>query len=144
MIKKQTKIDDITLTYYVLGKGRPVLFPHGGRIRALTHKNNLELLAKKYLVIAPDMPSHGDSDTPKKIWSFIDFANFFDKFLNELKLKNVTVIGYSFGGGVAFNLAAISKDVSKLILVNAAGQGSYGKSDFVINIQRLYFYLTSP
>ncbi len=142
--KNKISIDGLQIVYYTIGKGPSILFLHGGRTRALTYKKNLVLLSQKYFVIAPDIPLFGDSDIPKEEWSFTNFAHLFDKFLKKLKLKNVIVIGYSFGGGIAFNLAAMNKDVSKLILVNTADQASPRESELSKLIHRILFYSIRP
>src|SRR5438045_176580 len=83
------------VTYYKFGHGKPLLFLHGGRVRALTFRKLLQHLAQEYTVIAPDIPGYGDSETPKGVWSFTDYAAFFDAFLRDLDLEKVTVMGYS-------------------------------------------------
>ncbi|HSW88527.1 MAG TPA: alpha/beta hydrolase [Candidatus Saccharimonadales bacterium] len=141
--KNIVNIHGLNLTYYTFGAGKPMLFLHGGRVRALTFKKNLELLAKNFFVIAPDIPGYGFSATPKDVWSFIDYAKFFDYFLSKLDLKNVTVIGYSMGGGIAYNMAGISKRLDKVVLINSSGMNikvHKVRSD----LKRLEFYLTHP
>jgi len=111
----------VKLRYFQSGQGKPVLFLHGAGSGAQTYQRNLELLSKKYLVIAPDLPCFGKSSVPKKIWDFLDYANFMNKFINSLELNNIALIGHSFGAGVALNLAVKNKKISKLILISPAG-----------------------
>ena len=130
--------DGITLNYITKGKGKPILFLHGGGLKALTYKKNLELLSKKYKVIAPDIPGFGNSSTPTKLWDFEDYANFFSKFIDSLNLKNIMIIGHSFGGGIAMNLATKNKRVSKLILIDSAGiapKHSLNKIIYLLHIE---------
>lgn len=143
--KHKVNINGLTVTYYQLGAGRPLLFLHGGRVRALTFKKMLRLLGRRYQVIAPDIPGYGGSQTPHESWSFTEYAQFFDDFLAQLRLKNVTLVGYSMGGGIALNLAAMSKRIAQLVLVDSAGQ----RSEQTIgnkhrDLQRLSFYLSHP
>ncbi len=49
-------IDGIRIRYFVCGAGKSLLFLHGGGLRAMTYRRNIELLAEKYTVIAPDIP----------------------------------------------------------------------------------------
>jgi len=113
--------DGISLKYITTGKGMPLLFLHGGGVSAFTYKNNFELLSQKYHVIAPDIPCFGESSIPNKLWDFEDFANFFSQFVDSLKLDEITLVGHSFGGGIALNLAPKNKKISKLILIDSAG-----------------------
>lgn len=118
------------MQYLSAGEGRPVLFLHGGGARANTYKETLELLAKQYFIIAPDIPCFGKSDVPSRPWNFLDYAKYFDQFIKALKLEEPILIGHSFGGGIALNLAVINRHVSRLILINSAGippQSSFKK-----------------
>jgi pimeloyl-ACP methyl ester carboxylesterase len=143
--KALLNIDGLCVTYYVIGQGKPLLFLHGGRVRALTFKKTLEELSKDYMVIAPDIPGYGDSSTPDKVWSYEDYGKYFNTFLKELNLKNVTVVGYSMGGGIALNLAGHSSLVKRLVLVDSAGTGLKPKSKHLLgDIRRLFFYVSHP
>jgi pimeloyl-ACP methyl ester carboxylesterase len=142
--KQTVTIDDHQLAYYKLGHGQPLLFLHGGRVRALTFRKVIAQLSKEYTVIAPDIPGYGDSETPKGMWSFTEYADFFDSFLRKLKIDNATVMGYSMGGGIAFSLAARSDRVSQLILIDAAGLPLLNTQQNHHDMRRLRFYLTHP
>jgi len=137
-------INDQQVAYWRQGKGQSVLFLHGGRVRARTFRKLLVNLAKEYEVIAPDIPGYGSSPTPKKVWSFVDYADFFDDFLAKLNLTNVIVIGYSMGGGVALNMAARSKRVSRLVLIDTSGLTLPEVKMSHHDLSRLWFYLSHP
>jgi len=137
-------LQGIKLRYYTLGSGKPLLFLHGGRVRALTFKKNLELLSKHFLVIAPDLPGHGESSTPDELWTFADYAKFFDLFLEQLKLHHVIVIGYSRGGGIALYLTEISDNISQAIFIDAAGVMRDAHKVLFSDLRRLFFYLIHP
>ena len=119
--EKFFEANGIKLKYITTGKGAPLLFLHGGGVTALTYKKNFELLAKKYHVIAPDIPCFGKSSIPSELWDFDDYANFFSKFVDSLKLGKIILIGHSFGGGIALNLASKNRKISKLILIDSTG-----------------------
>jgi len=142
--KQSITINNQQVTYYKLGHGKPLLFLHGGRVRALTFHKLITHLAKEYTVIAPDIPGYGDSETPKGVWSFTNYADFFDSFLRVLNVDAVTVMGYSMGGGIAFNLAARSDLVSQLILIDASGLPLLSAKPSHHDMRRLGFYLTHP
>lgn len=144
MHKNNIIIDNIKLSYYVIGSGKPILFLHGGKLRALSFKKALKTLGKSHKVIAPDIPGYGESSTPRNYWSFQDYAHFFMKFLNEAKIKDVTLIGYSMGGGIAYHLAALSPKIKKLILIDSAGIEQTDESDLYKDMHRLSFYILHP
>jgi len=60
------------------------LLLHGGGVCASTYTKNIELLAKKYQVIAPDIPCFGESSVPSEVWGFEEFANLFSHFIDDL------------------------------------------------------------
>ncbi|HTE22224.1 MAG TPA: alpha/beta hydrolase [Candidatus Limnocylindria bacterium] len=137
-------INGLDVAYYQFGHGTPLLFLHGGRVRALTFKRSLEQLSKRYTIIAPDIPGYGASATPKGEWSYSDYAVFFNSFLDKLELDDVTLVGYSMGGGIAFNLAAINSQVARLVLVDSSGLHAVNKRSNPHDLRRLSFYLKHP
>jgi pimeloyl-ACP methyl ester carboxylesterase len=144
MKKNKITLNGLKLIYYDLGQGKTILFLHGGRLRAVVFKKILTELSKHYRVIAPDIPGYGDSSTPPLPWSFTDYADFMFLFLKKLNLNDITVIGYSLGGGIALNLASKHKQINKLILVDSAGIEKQAISQLKIDFTRLLFYLASP
>jgi four helix bundle suffix protein len=113
--------DRVKIKYFETGEGESLIFLHGGGIRALTYKKCLDCLSKKYKVYAPDLPNFGGSSIPSKIWDFSDYANFLSEFIDSLPVKNVTILGHSFGGGIALHLANRNQKIKKVILANPAG-----------------------
>lgn len=111
----------VKLHYLKAGKGKPIIFLHGVILHAHTYDRLILKLAEQYLVIAPDMPGFGQSDVPGSVWSFIDYGKYFSQFIDSLNINDVTVIGHSFGGGVAVNIALMNRKVTKLILIDAVG-----------------------
>jgi pimeloyl-ACP methyl ester carboxylesterase len=68
-----------------------------------------------------DMPGFGGSPIPKKTFGIGDYAEVVIDFIDKLKLKNVVLIGHSFGGKIGTVVAAKSNKVRKLVLVGASG-----------------------
>jgi len=96
----------VRMRYFTAGSGQPLLFLHGGGVKAMTYRKNLELLAQRFYLIAPDIPPFGGSSMPPTIWDFNDYAKYFARFLDTLGYEHVTVIGHAYGGGIALCLAA--------------------------------------
>jgi pimeloyl-ACP methyl ester carboxylesterase len=113
--------DGLKLNYSIIGSGKPLLFLHGAIFSSKTYCEVIKLLAKKYQIIAPDLPCFGKSDVPREVWNFDDYADFLGKFISWLKIRDVVLVGHSFGGGVALRLAASNDRISKLILIDSAG-----------------------
>ena len=98
-----------------------ILFMHGAGLSASAYFECLEYLNTNYRVIAPNIPPFGWSTIPGDSWDLTDFAEYFNKFIEDQGLKNIILIGHSFGGGISANLANISDEIDYLILIDAVG-----------------------
>jgi pimeloyl-ACP methyl ester carboxylesterase len=103
------------------GSGRPVLVLHaaGG---AGAWNPYLELLSEHFDVLAPDHPGFGGSDELPEIRTVPQLAQHYVRLLDALGLDRVDVVGASFGGWVAAELAAaVPGRVERLVLMAPAG-----------------------
>jgi pimeloyl-ACP methyl ester carboxylesterase len=112
------------LTYTVAGSGEPLLLIHGlGGTRG-TWTSIMNSLATKYTVIAPDLPGHGDSDTPAGDYSLGAHATVMRDLLISLGHPSATVIGHSLGGGIALQFAyQFPERTHRLVLISSGGLG---------------------
>ena len=83
------------------------------------------LFCKDYLkkgnFLFVDFPPFGKSQTPAD-WTIFTYANMVISLCEHLGLKNLNLIGHSFGGRVAILLSVLCKSqVKKLMLVDSAG-----------------------
>ena len=84
----------------------------------------IDSLAKRYTVIAPDLLGHGLSDKPRADYSVGGYANGMRDLLTVLGIDRATVIGHSFGGGVAMQFAyQFPERTERLMLVASGGLG---------------------
>ncbi len=113
--------DKFKTVYYHGGTGRPLVFLHGGGVDASCYHKLLELLAERYMVIAPNLAGHGGSSSPAAAWEWNNYAAPITDLLRHLNVTGVVVVGHSFGGGVAAHLVAAGATVSKLVLIDSAG-----------------------
>ncbi len=81
-------------------------------------------LAADYDVIAPDLLGHGESAKPRGDYSLGAFASGMRDFLAVLDVPSVSVVGHSFGGGVAMQLSyQYPHLMDRLVLVGSGGLG---------------------
>lgn len=113
----------IQLTYYVSGKGHALLFLPGA-IKAEIYRKNIAYLAQTYKVIIPEVPGFGDSTVPQTVWGFTEYAEFFSAFMKEQQVSTFSVIGHSFGGGIALEMATMNRGINKMVLYGAMGVAS--------------------
>lgn len=116
------QVGGISVRYSDSGSGDPALLIHGlgGSIESWT--NNLPELEKSMRVIALDLPGFGLSDKPKMSYTIRFYRDFLARFLKELNLNQVSVVGSSLGGHVAAEMAIGMPDlVKRLVMISPPG-----------------------
>lgn len=104
------------------GTGHPVVLLHGWGASSATMALVHDDLAREYDVTAIDLPGHGRSGLPPDAWSTADFTSCVLAVLDRLRISRPHVLGHSFGGRIALDLAARHPQrVDKLVLVSSAG-----------------------
>ena len=107
--------------YYREGSGAPLVFLHGaGGLPAFTP--DLEALAKHFAVTAPLHPGFGTSGEEHLHEDVLALTLYAWDLLDALGIEQPILVGHSFGGMLAAEMAAIEpRRVKKLILVAPAG-----------------------
>ncbi len=112
-------------SYGVAGTGPTVVFLHGWGLSHRTYRHGLErLVGSGVRVVAPALPGFGGTaGLPGEALSLKGYAAWVAAFLRELGTEEpVTLVGHSFGGGVALRTAHDHPDlVGQLVLVNSIG-----------------------
>jgi pimeloyl-ACP methyl ester carboxylesterase len=110
--------------YRIAGSGPPVLLIHGICDSSRTWTGLLPELARRHTVIAPDLLGHGASAKPRADYSVAAYANGMRDLLGVLGIERVTLVGHSFGGGVAMQFAyQFPERTERLVLVSTGGVG---------------------
>jgi pimeloyl-ACP methyl ester carboxylesterase len=103
------------------GKGRPLLFLHAENGIEPAHAA-IDELAKAAHVIAPTHPGFGRSDIPNGMRTVDDLSYFYLDLLDQLDLRDVTLVGVALGAWIAAEIAVKSTArLSRLIMANAVG-----------------------
>ena len=124
--QKQVVVRDQLVTYYVWNEGgadKPtLLFLHGWRSEGRVWESVAkELVGLNMTLVAIDFPGFGKSEIPKKTFDLAEYSEIVLGFIEKLNLKNVILIGHSFGGRVSIKLASSHPQFSKMVLVDSAG-----------------------
>ena len=103
------------------GCGQIVIFLHPG-IGLFGAGSFFDVLAKRYEVVAPSHPGFGRSELPNWMSDIDDLAYFHLDLLRALDLRDVILVGSSFGGWIAAEMAVKSTErIAHLVLVDALG-----------------------
>jgi pimeloyl-ACP methyl ester carboxylesterase len=114
-------VDDIGIELIERGKGRPLLFLHP-EIGIERTAPVLDHLARGARLLAPSHPGFGRSELPRWMNTVEDLAYFYLDVLEALDLRDVTLVGVSFGGWIAAAVAVKSTErLSRLVLGNPIG-----------------------
>ena len=89
------------------GGGHPVVLIHGWPLSGESFKCNVPALQDAgYRVITYDRRGFGRSDKPRSGYDYDTLADDLHSLLTELDLRNVTLVGFSMGGGEVARYAA--------------------------------------
>ncbi|MBL8880656.1 MAG: alpha/beta fold hydrolase, partial [Phycisphaerales bacterium] len=123
----------ISLAYRELGQGTAIVLLHGSPGGRDDFSHLAPLLAESYRVIVPDLAGWGASQQ----WGIGDYgvaaqARYVLALLDELEIDSAHVVGFSWGGGVAIELATRAPPrVRSLSLYAAIGiQEGEGSGDY--------------
>ena len=114
----------VRLYYEEEGQGPPLLLIHGFGASTYTWRHIAPELALTHRVIAVDLKGFGQSDKPfDGHYSVFDQADLLARLIEDKDLRNLTLVGHSFGGGVALLLALEADErlkgrIAKLVLID--------------------------
>ena len=105
--------------FEIRGKGEPLVLLHGGLFTTELFGPVLTKLAENRKVIGIHLHGHGRTELGTRKINLIDIGRDLGVILPKLGLRQTDVMGYSFGGGAAFQLAAqYPALVRRLVLVS--------------------------
>lgn len=125
-----------------IGKGRPLLLLHGSEENHEIFDKQVAYFSSYYQVIVLDSRGHGRSDHGPDPLTFKQMTQDIVAVLNDLRLKSVSVIGFSDGGNLALYLAShYPEKVSKMILIGANFKAEGLKLSAWVQVKWQYRYL---
>lgn len=102
------------------GKGEPLLLLHGGLMSAGMFGPVFTKLAETRRVIGIDLHGHGHTALGNRSINIVDIGRDLAVVIQKLGLRQVDVVGYSFGGASALQLAFQHPAlVRRLVVVSA-------------------------
>jgi pimeloyl-ACP methyl ester carboxylesterase len=127
--RRMTDVRGVEQEMFEAGAGSPVLFLHPGRgLREAWPF--IEALSGKARVIAPSHPGFGKTSLPRWMNTVEDLAHHYLDLMDALDLRDVTVVGSSFGGWIAAALAIKpTSRITRLVLIDPVGVKFGGREE---------------
>ena len=117
---RTTVIDGLNLHYLTAGRGTPLILLHGYAETSLMWKPIIPTLARRFTVIAPDLPGIGDSGIPEDGLDMKSAAIRMHALVKSLGVHKADVVGHDIGLMVAYAYAAqFPAEVTKLVVMDA-------------------------
>jgi pimeloyl-ACP methyl ester carboxylesterase len=116
-------IGPVDVSYVERGRGRAYLLLHGGA-GPFSVAGFADLLAAigDAAVLVPTHPGFSATPRPDTLTSVRGLAALYVGLLDDLDLRDVTVVGNSIGGWIAAEMALLDSDrVARVVLVDAVG-----------------------
>ena len=93
-----------------------VVLIHGNMSSSVHWQTTMEDLEKDFTVYAPDLRGFGDSSYNSSFDSLKCLAEDLSEFVDLIGINNFSIIGWSTGGGVALELAALRPELVKKVI----------------------------
>ena len=114
------KINGLDLYYETHGTGRPLLLLHGGLMHGDTFGPVLPMLAEHHQVITVDLQGHGRTADIERPIDLRLMAGDIVALIDHLHLDKPDIVGYSLGGGVAYQVAFQHPEkIRRLVAISA-------------------------
>lgn len=111
-------VNGLKMYYEVYGEGKPIILLHGSYMSIpLNWSHIIPLLAKDRKVIVTEMQGHGRTRDIARELSYEGMADDVSGLLKHLKIDSSDVLGYSMGGGVAFQVAVRHPEQVRRLIV---------------------------
>ena len=124
--KNSVELNNIIINYSDVGEGDILLLIHGFASSTYTWRYVEKHFIAKYRIISIDLKGFGFSSKPSdEKYSIHDQSEIVIKFMEELELSGVTIMGHSYGGAVALAsfISARDKDqdlIKRIVLIDSA------------------------
>lgn len=126
IIKQKVAAIDLAYDEYGQEHNQTILFLHGFAESKHTWRFLINDLSKEYHLIMLDLKGFGESPKVEDdAYSVYDQAKYVQQFIASKNLKDITIVGRSFGGGVSLVLALMQNEglmpqyIDRMVLINS-------------------------
>lgn len=103
--QRNVSVLDSFLNQRECGAGQPIVLLHGNPTSSFVYRKLLPHLAPHGHCLAPDLIGMGGSGKPQIGYRYADHARYLDAWFDALKLRDVLLVGYDWGGILALDWA---------------------------------------
>lgn len=122
---KYVNVNGLKMCYEIKGEGQPLLFIHGGGLCIDAYRDVIEILSKKYKVIAAENQAQGRTNDIERDISYKNMAEDQILLLDSLNIDSIIVFGHSDGGVIGLYMTINNpKRITKLILTGTNYQAN--------------------
>lgn len=117
-------IDGLEINYIVKGEGNPIFLLQGWGTNIDIYNALINGMSTYSKVYALDLPGFGNSSEPKESWNLDQYVDFIIKFIHKFDIKELDLLGHSFGGRIIIKLLNrkdLDFKINKVILIGSAG-----------------------
>lgn len=131
--------DGASIAVEDIGTGQPIVFIHGWPLnnQMFEYQYNY-FLAKGYRTIGIDLRGFGNSDLIIEDYSYDTLAADVKAVIDELDIREATLVGFSMGGAVAARYMANYEgySIKKLVLIGAAAPIFTQREDYPFGMKK--------
>ncbi|MGV3706766.1 MAG: alpha/beta fold hydrolase [Arcticibacter sp.] len=141
-------VNDVQVYYEVYGEGKPVILLHGAFMTIQTNWGELiNELSKTRKVIALELQGHGRTPFSERTLSRVTLASDIEGVMDYLNIESADVVGYSFGGSVAYQFAVqCQQRLRKLVIISSAykTEGWMSETNAAFKAMKPEFFTNTP
>jgi pimeloyl-ACP methyl ester carboxylesterase len=135
------EVNGLKMYYEVYGSGKPIVLLHGSFMTIpLNWSEIIPLLAKDRKVIVAEMQGHGRTRDIARPLSYEAMADDVSGLLKHLKTDSADILGYSMGGGVAFQFAVRHPEQLRRLIVLS---GTYAHDGWWPDVEASFATMTA-
>ncbi len=114
-------VNGLKMYYEVYGEGKPIVLLHGSYFTIpLNWSHVIPMMSKDRKVIVTELQGHGRTRDIARELSYEGMADDVSGLLKHLKIDSADILGWSMGGGVAFQFAVRHpQQLRRLVVVSA-------------------------
>lgn len=122
----EIEVAGLRIAYERAGDGPPLVLLHGVPGDSRAWRRQIDTLSGDFTVVAWDAPGCGRSSDPPQPYWLPDYADCLAALIQALALDRPHVLGLSFGGGLALQLAARHPELARTLIVAGGYAGWAG------------------